>query len=95
MSNCPDIVIIDQPIDEIVYIETVGLPGTGSSDKSFTWTQSISLPTWTVPHNLAKKVSPIILDALGNTVIADFIYIDSNVIQIQHGIAMTGSVICN
>lgn len=95
MANCPDIVIVKQPIDKIIIVETVGLLGSGSTDKNFIWEQTISLATWTVPHNLNKKVSPIILDSLGNPVVAEFIYIDLNIIQIQHGIAMTGSVICN
>lgn len=95
MSNCPDIIIIEQDVETIIQIETVGLPGTGSADKHFVWNQTISLATWTVPHNLNKKVSPIILNSSGEAILADFIYIDSNIIQIQHGIAMTGSVICN
>jgi hypothetical protein len=95
MVNCPDIVIVENLLDEIIIIETVGLPGSGSADKNFIWEQTTNLATWTVPHNLNKKVSPIILDSLGNVVLAEFIYIDLNIIQIQHGTAMTGSVICN
>ena len=93
MANCPDIIVIENTLDEVIIIENVGLPGAG--DKHFTWVQSIAQSTWTVPHNLNKLVSYIVLDSLNAVILVDCIYLDNNTIQIHHGLPMTGTVICN
>ena len=66
-----------------------------SGDKNFVWNQSIALATWTVPHNLNKRVSVVVVDSANNVITTDIFYVDLNIIQIIHGSPLTGAVFCN
>lgn len=69
-----------------------GIDGAGTT---FTWTQSIALPVWTIPHNLARFPSITVVDTLNNKVEPDIKYIDNNIIQVTHGSAYSGKAYIN
>ena len=80
----------------------VGLPITMSKgiqmaavQSSFTWTQTIALSVWTIPHNLNKFPSVSVVDNLGNVIYPDVSYVDSNTVQITHGSAFAGKAYLN
>ena len=62
---------------------------------SYTHTQAIALPIWTVPHNLARFPSVTVTDHLGRVVYPDVEYLDNNIVQIAHGAPLTGFAYCN
>lgn len=62
---------------------------------TFTWTQSIPLSVWTIPHNLNKFPSISVVDNLGNLIYPDVSYVDSNTVQITHGSAFAGLAYLN
>jgi len=65
------------------------------SATTFTWTQSIALSVWTIPHNLNKFPSVTVVDNLGNLIYPDVSYVDSNTVQITHGSAFAGKAYLN
>lgn len=67
----------------------------GDTGGTYTHTQAIALPVWTVPHNLSRHPSVTTTDNLGNVVYGDVAYVDSNIVQITHGSALTGFAYCN
>lgn len=81
-----------EPIDiSIVPAITV----VSGSSTTFTWTQTIPLSVWTVPHNLNKFPSVSVVDTLGNLIYPDVSYVDSNIVQITHGSAFAGLAYLN
>lgn len=68
-----------------------GPPGAGASGV-FVWEQSIPLAVWTVPHNQNRYPAVTVTDAAGNVVQPDVRYVDDNIVQVSHGLPMTGSV---
>lgn len=65
------------------------------SATTFTWTQSIPLSVWTIPHNLNKFPCVAVVDTLGNVIYPDVSYVDSNIVQITHGSAFAGKAYLN
>lgn len=80
-----------EPIDISI---TPAIVVVGSST-TFTWTQSIALSVWTIPHNLNKFPSVSVVDNLGNLIYPDVSYVDSNIVQITHGSAFAGKAYLN
>lgn len=80
-----------EPIDISI---TPAIVVAGSS-ATFTWTQSIPLSVWTIPHNLNKFPSVNVVDTLGNVIYPDVSYVDSNTVQITHGSAFAGKAYLN
>lgn len=74
-----------------VIVGPAGPPGGGT----YTHTQGIAASVWTVPHNLSRRPSVSVTDHLGNLVHADVRYLDSNLVQITHGSALSGFAYCN
>lgn len=74
-----------------------GLPGTPGSagGSSFTHTQSIALAVWTIPHNLGRYPSINVTDTLGRLIVPDVTYVDSNTVQVTHGVPLSGFAYCN
>lgn len=68
---------------------------TSGASTTFTWTQSIPLSVWTIPHNLNKFPSISVVDNLGNVIYPDVSYVDSNSVQITHGSAFAGKAYLN
>ena len=77
-----------------------GLPGI-KGDKGdcggsqYIHTQALPLAVWTVPHNLDGYPFVVVADTLGNVVVADVTYIDSNIVRITHGSAFSGFAYCS
>jgi len=67
----------------------------GSSLSRYVHTQSSPSSIWTVAHNLNAKPSVTVADHLGNQIFPDVAYVDANIVQITHGVAITGAVFCN
>lgn len=73
-----------------------GAPGApGAMALGVTYTQSDAAAIWTVPHNLGRYPGVTVTDHLGNVISADVSYVDSNIVRITHGMALTGTVYLN
>ena len=83
--------VAPEPIDISVSPAIV----VAGSSTTFTWTQSIALSVWTIPHNLNKFPSISVCDTLGNLIYPDVSYVDSNTVQITHGSAFAGKAYLN
>ena len=79
---------LDLSINQVITAE----PGGGST---YTWTQSISLAVWTIPHNLGRFPSVTVVDNLNNKIEPDIQYIDNNSLQIINGVALVGKAYLN
>lgn len=67
----------------------------GSSTSRYVHTQSSPASVWTVAHNLNAKPSVTVADHLGNQIFPDVAFVDQNIVQVTHGLAITGAVFCN
>lgn len=73
-----------------------GEPGEpGAAAGTYPHTQSIAAAVWTVPHNLNRHPSVTTTDNLGNVIHGDVLYVDTNIVRITHGTALTGFAYCN
>jgi hypothetical protein len=72
------------------------LASSGSGGAStYTFTQASALATWTIPHNLNRYPSVTVVDTLGNVIVPDVSYVDSNTVQVTHGAAYAGKAYLN
>lgn len=71
-----------------------GPPGPPGGD-TYVYTQATPSAVWTVPHNLSRRPSVTIVDSQGRQIFADLRYIDDNIVQITHSVALTGQAYCN
>ncbi len=78
----------------VLYRGLPGPPGPAGGT-TFEYPQTVAALVWTVPHNLNRYPSVVVTDGLGELLIADVVYIDSNIVQITHGAARVGIVYCN
>lgn len=92
-----EIIEIDDLIEivEVLIPGPPGPPGSGGAGSSFVFQQSTPLDVWTVPHNLNRFPSVTVTDHLGEIMLADAVYVDSNIVQITHGTARIGFVYLN
>ena len=74
-----------------------GPPGRagGGAGGAYNHTQSIAGAVWTVPHNLNRRPNVTTTDNLDRVIVGDVAYIDSNIVQITHGSALTGYAYCS
>lgn len=79
---------LDLPIKQVITVES-------GSASTYTWTQSISLAVWTIPHNLGRFPSVTVVDNLNNKIEPDIQYIDNNSLQIINGVALVGKAYLN
>lgn len=63
--------------------------------RNYTHVQSLAATTWTVPHNLGRYPSVTVVDHNGAALLADFSYVDENIVQITHSVPMIGRAYCN
>lgn len=93
-----DVLLRNEPVCEVVMIEN-GAPGRpgppGQGGSTYTHTQSAPAAVWTVAHNLARRPSVTVVDHLGNTLIADVLYVNDNIVQVTHSVALIGAAYCN
>lgn len=91
------VTLVKAPAIDVAALEVLrgprGLPGAGGA--VYTHTQDIALAVWTVPHNLGRYPSVNVTDALGRLVVPDVAYLDENLVQITHGMPLTGFAHCN
>lgn len=97
VNDNPQLILDVVPPTEIfISIAPAIIVDTGSgSTTTFTWTQSIPLAVWTIPHNLGRYPSITVVDTLNNTVYPDVSYTDNNTVQITHGSAFAGKAYLN
>lgn len=62
---------------------------------TYTWTQSLALAVWTIPHNLDKYPSVTVVDGLGVRIEPDVVYADSNIVTVTHSAALAGKAYLN
>ena len=83
------------PDSEALSIEfarvLVGDGSHGVEGVNYRHTQNMAAAVWTVPHNLNRLPSVTVIDHLDQLVIADVIYVDSNIVQITHAVPMLGT----
>ncbi len=63
--------------------------------RTYTHVQALAAATWTVPHNLGRHPSVTVVDHNGAALLADFSYVDENIVQITHSVPMIGRAYCN
>jgi len=71
------------------------IPKVGGADANYVHTQAIPATTWNVPHNLNKKCSVNITDALSKEIDAQVDWVDNNNVTITLSEAVAGFVYCN
>ena len=77
-----------------IAVALVGKPGPAGG-ATYTHSQTIPAAIWTVAHNLGRKPSVTVTDHLGNVVVPDVRYLDNDLVQVTHGVSLTGYVYCN
>lgn len=65
------------------------------SSENYVHTQSIPSATWTVNHNLNRRVSVSVVDSTNKDIITQITWIDNNTVQVDFNGLMTGYVYCN
>lgn len=77
--------------------EIDNLPSGGGSggDKNYVFTQSTMSKTWTVDHNLNKRVAVSIEDGAGTAIYGTIRWVSTNQVVITFAVAVTGKVYCN
>ena len=78
--------------EQTVQVVTVGTQGPvgGGAGGTYSHSQSTAGAVWTVPHNLNRRPNVTTTDNLDRVIVGDVAYIDSNIVQITHGSALTG-----
>ena len=67
----------------------------GTSDKNYVFTQALPNATWSINHNLDKKVSVMIVDSADSVVYGNISYVDTNNITITFSGAFSGKAYLN
>lgn len=71
-----------------------GPPG-AAGGATYTHTQAVAAAVWTVAHNLGRRPSVTVTDHLGNEVWPDIRHLDGDLVQVTHGVPLTGFAYCN
>lgn len=87
-----DLVTYLQPSQKIVNLSGGPVVAAGGSSADYAYQQTTAATIWTVAHNLGRKPPITVTDHLGSEILADVAYIDDNIIQVTHGVAITGFV---
>lgn len=69
--------------------------GGGSGDANYVHTQGIAQTTWTVTHNLGKRVSVEAVDASGDTIEGNIHYNSDNQVTLTFEAAVSGAAYFN
>jgi hypothetical protein len=80
-------------IDRIEILEVVA--AIDEKDLNYVHTQASPLATWTITHNLDKNPSVRIEDLVGNDIIAQIDYVDTNTLTIIFAIPVAGTAYLN
>lgn len=72
-----------------------GSPGSGGSDASFVFAQTLASAVWQVQHNLAKYPAVTVVDSSGHEVIGDVVHNSSYDLTIQFSAPFAGSAYLN
>lgn len=67
----------------------------GSSDKNYVHTQASPSVTWTVNHDLSKRVSISVVDSAGTLIICDVRYVSDNQVVLTFDAATSGNAYAN
>jgi len=76
-------------------IPQTGSTGIGSGDLTYAHNQAIASTDWTVPHNLGKFPSVIVVDTDGRQWIGDVVHVDEFSLTIHFAAAFAGKAYCN
>lgn len=71
------------------------VPASPAGGASYQHTQATPAAIWTVAHNLGRRPSVSVTDHLGNLVLPDVAYVDDDIVQVTHGVPLTGYAYCN
>jgi hypothetical protein len=83
--------VAQQPVQNVIDI--AGLKGGG--DKNYIHVQNTPSATWTVPHNLGKKPSVVVVDSADEVVYGEITYTDDNNITLTFSGAFSGKAYFN
>jgi hypothetical protein len=64
-------------------------------DLNFVHIQTVSSDTWTVNHNLGKKVSVTVVDSADSVVDGDIEYVSNDTVVIRFSAPFGGRAYCN
>lgn len=62
---------------------------------TFIWEQALPAAIWTVPHNLGRFPSVMVVTNTGAVITPDILYIDNNTVRISHSSALSGKAYLN
>ena len=80
----------------VAHILTVGgLKALIEQTAAYNHAQTSASAVWTIPHNLGRFPSIVVTDNLNNLLHCDVFYVDANIAQVIHGVALTGNAYCN
>ena len=72
-----------------------GTTTTVEDDKTYVFSQTTSLSTWSVAHNLNKYPSVIVVDSAKSLVVGEVVYIDANNIELRFSSPFKGEAYFN
>lgn len=95
-----DVFVIEGEGTAVVETAVQGPPGPPgppgpAGGSTYEHTQDIAASVWTIPHNLNRFPSITVTDHLGNLLAVDAKYLDSNIVQVTHGVPLTGYAYLN
>jgi hypothetical protein len=64
-------------------------------DLTYVHEQTVASSTWTVVHNLGKKVSVTVVDSADTVVVGDVEYVNDNTVTVRFSAPFGGRVYCN
>ena len=81
---------------EVAHVLTVaGLKALILQNAAYAHIQASPLAIWTIPHNLGRYPSIVITDNLNNVLACDIFYVDENIAQVIHSMALIGNAYCS
>lgn len=93
IQNSLDIVLVPITSPAIDITLAQGSPTTYPT--TYTWNQTVPLAIWTIPHNLNRFPSVMVVDGLNQQIVPDVTYIDQTTLRITHGSPLTGKAYLN
>lgn len=80
---------------DLTGVEFVDIDTVTGTDKNYRHIQSVASATWTVPHNLSKRVCVSVVDSAGDEVHGNIHYDSDNQVTITFSASFSGEAYCN
>ena len=81
--------------DSSVNVSVTGVIASTSGDKNYVHDQASPSATWTIDHDLAKRVSVSVVDSAGSIIICDVSYTSDNQVVLTFDASTSGQAYLN